>query len=58
MNNNDNMANTTVRDKLSDALLDINVAKLANRYFGKSSSWLYHKFDGSDGCIDTEFSLE
>ncbi|MBQ9474661.1 MAG: DUF5053 domain-containing protein [Bacteroidales bacterium] len=52
------MANTKVRDKLSDVILDINVAKLANRYFKKSSSWLYHKFDGTDGRIDTEFSEE
>ena len=52
------MANTQVRDKLRDILLDINVAKLAKRYFGKSSSWLYHKFDGTDGRIDTEFSPE
>ena len=52
------MANTQIREKLKDILLDINVAKLANRYFGKSSSWLYHKFDGTDGRIDTEFSVE
>lgn len=52
------MANTQVRNKLQDILLDINVAKLANRYFGKSSSWLYHKFDGTDGRITTEFSQE
>jgi len=52
------MANTQIREKLKDVLLDINVAKLANRYFGKSSSWLYHKFDGTDGRIETEFSEE
>ena len=39
----------TPKQKLSDILLDINISKLANRYFGKSSSWLYHKFDGLDG---------
>lgn len=39
----------TPKQKLSDILLDINISKLANRYFGKSSSWLYHKFDGIDG---------
>ena len=52
------MANAQIREKLKDILLDINVAKLANRYFGKSSSWLYHKFDGTDGRIETEFSEE
>ena len=39
----------TPKQKLADILLDINVSKIANRYFGKSSSWLYHKFDGIDG---------
>ena len=40
---------TKAKEKLKDILLDINVAKLSNRYFGRSSSWLYHKFDGTDG---------
>lgn len=39
----------TPKQKLSDILLDINIAKIANRYFCRSSSWLYHKFDGIDG---------
>ena len=39
----------TPKQKLADILLDINISKIANRYFGKSSSWLYHKFDGIDG---------
>lgn len=52
------VANAQIREKLKDILLDINVAKLANRYFGKSSSWLYHKLDGTDGRIETEFSEE
>ena len=43
------MNTLTPKQKLADILLDINVAKIANRYFGKSSSWLYHKFDGIDG---------
>ncbi|MBQ0035115.1 MAG: DUF5053 domain-containing protein [Bacteroidales bacterium] len=43
------MANLTPKQKLSDIILDINIAKIANKYFGKSSSWLYHKFDGIDG---------
>lgn len=50
----------TIRPKeiLKDIILDINIAKLSNRYFGKSSSWLSHKFDGTDGRIVTEFSNE
>lgn len=39
----------TPKQKLSDVILDINIAKIASRYFAKSSSWLYHKFDGIDG---------
>jgi hypothetical protein len=40
---------TTVKQNLSDILLDISWAKIAQKYFGKSSSWMYHKLDGIDG---------
>lgn len=46
----------TTRELLKDIILDINIAKLSNKYFGKSSSWLYHKLDGTDGRIVSEFS--
>nr|DAN73256.1 MAG TPA: protein of unknown function (DUF5053) [Caudoviricetes sp.] len=36
----------TVKQKVSDILLDISWRGLARRYFGKSSSWMYHKMDG------------
>jgi hypothetical protein len=39
----------TVKQQLSDILLDISWAKIAQKYFGKSSSWMYHKLDGIDG---------
>lgn len=39
----------TVKEKIYDIILDINIAKIANRYFGKSSGWLYHKLDKRDG---------
>jgi len=39
----------TVKQHLSDILLDISWAKIAQKYFGKSSSWIYHKLDGIDG---------
>lgn len=39
----------TVKEKIYDIILDINIAKIANRYFGKSSGWLYHKLDQRDG---------
>ncbi|MCL1942469.1 MAG: DUF5053 domain-containing protein [Candidatus Azobacteroides sp.] len=38
-----------VKQQLSDILLDISWAKIAQKYFGKSSSWMYHKLDGIDG---------
>ena len=39
----------TVKQQLSDIQLDISWAKIAQKYFGKSSSWIYHKLDGIDG---------
>lgn len=50
---------TEAKKKLQDIILDINIAKLAIKYFGKSPSWLYHKFDGRDGNgKETDFSDE
>lgn len=49
----------TVKEKIQDIILDINIAKLSNRYFGKSSGWLYHKLDRRDGNgKETDFSPE
>ena len=39
----------TMKMKLNDILLSITWRDIAHRYFGKSSSWLYHKMDGIDG---------
>jgi hypothetical protein len=39
----------TVKQCLSDILMDMSWAKIAQKYFGKSSSWMYHKLDGIDG---------
>ena len=38
-----------IRKKLEDIALDISWAKISQKYFGKSASWIYHKFDGIDG---------
>lgn len=38
-----------IKSKLTDILVDVSWAKIAMRYFGKSSSWIYHKIDGIDG---------
>jgi len=39
----------TIKHQLSDIILDISWAKISKKYFGKSSSWMYHKLDGIDG---------
>lgn len=41
----DNEVNT----KLSEIRLDVVWGRLVNRYFGKSASWFYNKFNGIDG---------
>lgn len=35
-----------VKSKLRDILLWVNIAKIANHYFDKKSTWLYAKIDG------------
>jgi len=39
----------SLKYELKDIYLDITWSKIANRYFGKSCSWLYNKFNGTDG---------
>ncbi len=38
-----------VKQKMADILTAISWREVARTYFGKSSSWLYHKLDGIDG---------
>lgn len=38
-----------VKKKMSDILVAVSWREIARTYFGKSSSWLYHKLDGIDG---------
>ena len=40
---------TDVKAKMTDILVAISWREIARTYFGKSSSWLYHKLDGIDG---------
>ena len=50
---------TELKKQLLDILVEINLGKIATRYFGKSPSWLYHKFDGVDGNKkETDFTPE
>ena len=45
----------TVKQQLSDILLDVSWAKIANKYFGKPPSWIYQKLDGG-GANDFTYS--
>lgn len=38
----------TPKEKLKDVYLDLNIRRIANRYFNKTGGWLYHKFDRID----------
>lgn len=37
------------KSRLSDILVEVSWREIARKYFGKSSSWLYHKLDGIKG---------
>lgn len=39
----------TMRETMDDILSFISWGNLANKYFDKSSSWLYQKMNGKDG---------
>lgn len=51
----------TPKEKLAGVIYDLNISRLSRTYFQKSPSWLYHKFDGTDGngavCAFTEDEL-
>lgn len=47
---------TTVRQALAAVYEDINWAYLAQNYFGKSRSWLYHKFSGTNNGKPDDFN--
>lgn len=40
---------TNVKDSLREIYLFITWGKFSNVYFNRSSSWLYNKFNGTDG---------
>lgn len=48
------------KKRLEDILVAISWREIARHYFGKSSSWLYHKMDGikSDGSTGGGFTHE
>lgn len=44
-----NVPITDMKERLSDILMVLSWREIAKNYFGKSSSWLYHKMDGISG---------
>lgn len=40
---------SNVKQLLQDIVLSISWHEVANTYFDRSASWLYHKLDGIDG---------
>ena len=46
---NDRTQVTDVKKRLSSIYMKITWREIAQEYFGKSPSWLYHKLDGIDG---------
>jgi len=54
-----NVKKPTIREVLDDISTDISWAKLSRRYFGKPSSWIYHKIEGfGNNGIPSGFSPE
>ncbi len=47
------------KERLSDILTEVSWREIARTYFGKSSSWLYHKLNGvkSDGTEGGGFTM-
>lgn len=45
---------SSVKNQLGNVLMLISWREFARRYFGKSSSWLYHKLDGITEFTETE----
>ncbi len=48
-NTNKQTKDNTVKQRLQDILLSVSWRDIANTYFERSASWLYHKLDGIDG---------
>lgn len=47
--NTKEIAVSDAKSRLSDILVAVSWREIARTYFGKSSSWLYHKLDGIKG---------
>lgn len=40
---------SNMKERIKDIMLVVSWRELSKCYFGKSSSWFYHKMDGIDG---------
>lgn len=40
---------SSVKQRIQDIQMLVSWREIAHTYFGRSSSWLYHKLDGIDG---------
>ena len=47
--NDDQTKDSAVKQRIQDIQMLVSWREIAHTYFGKSSSWLYHKLDGIDG---------
>lgn len=45
----DQTKDSAVKQRIQDIQMLVSWREIAHTYFGKSSSWLYHKLDGIDG---------
>lgn len=56
---NNDVILSDAKARLSDILVAVSWREIARTYFGKSSSWLYHKLDGIKGDgSDGGFSVQ
>lgn len=47
-----------MRSLVYDIIIEISWREIARQYFGKSSSWLYHKLDGLDNGFTPEEAIK
>ncbi len=47
--NDEQTKDSAVKQCIQDIQMLVSWREIAHTYFGKSSSWLYHKLDGIDG---------
>lgn len=47
-----------MRERVSSISIEISWREIARQYFGKSSSWLYHKLNGLDGGFSQQEAID